>query len=57
MSDINLDELELTLLSMLELIYVDLKFHMVVVLLVIMEYDAMLIEKQAEELKFRARKR
>ncbi len=56
MSDINLDELELTLLSMLELIYVDLKFHMVVVLLVIMEYDAMLIEKQAEELKFRARK-
>jgi len=45
-----------TLLSLLELIYGDLKFHMEVVLLVIMEYDAMLIEKQAEELKFRARK-
>ena len=56
MSDINLIELEFTLLSMLELIYVDLKFHMEVVLLVIMEYDAMLIEKQAEELKVRARK-
>ena len=45
-----------TLLTLLELIYVDLKFHMEVVLLVIMENDAMLIEKQAEELKFRARK-
>jgi len=56
MSGINLDECKFTLLSMLELIYVDLKFHMEVVLLVIMEHDAMLIEKQAEELKFRARK-
>ncbi|MDW0149320.1 MAG: hypothetical protein QOK89_02955, partial [Nitrososphaeraceae archaeon] len=41
---------------MLELIFIDLKFHMEGVLLVIMEQDAMLIEKQAEELKFRARK-
>ena len=56
MSGINLAECKFTLISMLELIYVDLKFHMEVVLLVIMEHDAMLIEKQAEELKFRARK-